>query len=363
MLQGLEMVQARHLSIWSVCEKMKYELVWFERSWRSVYGQGLHWIHWSKGENRWIQSKPCKPRKRDFVGESWRKSTLHLVWQGPIQKVDPASGVSVRRPTDLVCQSLKQCARERDKQDKQGTRDNASWTDLRCPCVPRVHHRNADFSHYCEKCVHCAAPIFTSSTFLFDCSVVTNWNGAQIDSIATNSHPWRFLDSGWTCLFGCAALVTRIWLPGLYTKLHEFTINQKTGISLGGFLCSWEDILCTLSARFAFMDVQSILKEKEPSLNPVQSFYHTPASVNPVQAWNFQHIVWSSSTSLELQARLCGVDDGVEARQGLHVQDLGATCHTEERPFLFWCRDDPSQKDFAVASTCVADCAVWFGHL
>ena len=132
---------------------------------------------------------------------------------------------------------------------------------------------------------------------------------------------------------------------------------------LGGFLCSWEDILCTLSARFAFMDVQSILKEKEPSLNPVQSFYHTPASVNPVQAWNFQHIVWSSSTSLELQARLCGVDDGVEARQGLHVQDLGATCHTEERPFLFWCRDDPSQKDFAVASTCVADCAVWFGHL
>ena len=53
----------------------------------------------------------------------------------------------------------------------------------------------------------------------FDCSVVTNWNGAQIDSIATNSHPWRFLDSGWTCLFGCAALVTRIWLPGLYTKI------------------------------------------------------------------------------------------------------------------------------------------------
>ena len=52
--------------------------------------------------------------------------SLTVVCQGPIQKVDPASGVSVRRPTDLVCQSLKQCARERDKQEKQGTGGSAS---------------------------------------------------------------------------------------------------------------------------------------------------------------------------------------------------------------------------------------------
>jgi len=52
------------------------------------------------------------------------------------------------------------------------------------------------------------------------------------------------------------------------------------------------------------------------------------------------------SHGFDYQARLCGVDDGVE-----------------ERPFLFWCRDDPSQKDFAVASTlnlqhpvCVEEC-------
>lgn len=52
------------------------------------------------------------------------------------------------------------------------------------------------------------------------------------------------------------------------------------------------------------------------------------------------------SHGMDYQARLCGVDDGVQ-----------------ERPFVFWCRDDPAQKDFSIATTlnlkhpvCVEEC-------
>eukprot|EP00913_Durusdinium_trenchii_P012324 g11569.t1 len=49
---------------------------------------------------------------------------------------------------------------------------------------------------------------------------------------------------------------------------------------------------------------------------------------------------------MDYEARLCGVDAGVEAKK-----------------YIFWCRDDPSQTDFSIASTlnlkhpvCVEEC-------